>query len=417
MPHEAVTGLQCDGAVPIPLLVSGGPAGICLGFAFLDEQGSIVVSEGEVREVTPTELLDIREPHWSRRLSVVSLAAEYPVEEDFRIQTLEVLGLLYRKREGSAERARLLRRWPSVHVLSTIGVAVDHYEHGTFWPKLGSLLGVSPDQTFTKVWGEAFLANLKRLDLPTFEGSGDAGTRFVGRILMHSGMPTACLDDYFDLIGSRRSKIAGLDSGDFVAWANARAEQGQLHSVDMPVVRFLRYGGEFAADVTDRVFDLLDAVAAGGDGSGVPLPARFGQVAMKLRTQGSLHVVRQRSGRSHSAESDQRPKLMVDPFGQGVLLRLPAVGDAPDGSAVWVVGLDATTQRVATRALTPGLNEPAPQTDVPIPCPVRTATAALSAREDLLVSLIVVDDQEPLLAFGEDGVLGSRGDLDFPDQQ
>lgn len=363
-----------------------------------------MVWEGEKREVTRTELMDIRERQWSKRLSVVSLAAEYPVDETSRIQTLEALGHLY-KRANPAERARLLRRWPSVHVLSTIGVAVDHYEHGTFWPKLGSILGVTADQTFMKVWGEAFLANLKGLCLPTFEGSGDAGTKFVGRILMHSGMPTACLDDYFDLIGTRRSKIAGLGAAEFVSWAAARAEHGQLHNVDMPVARFLRYGGVFAADVTDRVFDLLDAVAAGGDGSDVPLPPRFGHVAVRLRASGSLHSVRQGSVPSHRADGDQRPKLMIDPFGQGVLLRLPAVGEVPDGSAVWVVGLDANTQRVATRALTPGLNEPAPQTDVPIPNPVRTATAALSERQDLLVILTVVDDQEPLLAFGEDGVL------------
>ncbi|MEO6470890.1 MAG: hypothetical protein ABIR57_03500, partial [Aeromicrobium sp.] len=194
------------------------------------------------------------------------MAAEYPVDEAFRNQTLGVLGDLYRKRSG-AEGVRLLRRWPSVHVLSTIGVAVDHYEQGTFWPKLGSSLGITPDQTFTRAWGEAFLANLKSLGLPTFEDSGDAGTKYVGKILMHSGMPTTCLDDYFELIGSRRSKVAGLGSGEFVSWAATRAEQGQLHNLDMPVIRFLRYGGEFAADVTDRVFDLLDAVGAGGDGT------------------------------------------------------------------------------------------------------------------------------------------------------
>ena len=95
---------------------------------------------------------------------------------------------------------------------------------------------------------------------------------------------------------------------------------------------------------------------------------------------------------------------MVDPFGRGLLLRLPAVGDAPDGSATWLIELDAQAQRVPTKALWPGANEPAPPTEVTIPAPVRTATAAIAGREHLQANLTVVDDKDPLLVFGEDGV-------------
>ena len=69
-----------------------------------------------------------------------------------------------------------------------------------------------------------------------------------------------------------------------------------------------------------------------------------------------------------------------------------------------MVGLDASSQRVATRPLAPGLNEPAPQTDVALAMPVRIATVAMAGREDLTVTLTVVDETDPLLAFGEDGV-------------
>ena len=103
-------------------------------------------------------------------------------------------------------------------------------------------------------------------------------------------------------------------------------------------------------------------------------------------------------------DTDQQPRLVIDPFGRGLVLRLPAVGDAPDGSATWVVGLDASSQRVATRPLAPGLNEPAPQTDVAIAMPARIATIAMAGREDLTITLTVVDETDPLLAFGEDGV-------------
>jgi hypothetical protein len=84
---------------------------------------------------------------------------------------------------------------------------------------------------------------------------------------------------------------------------------------------------------------------------------------------------------------------------------MPPVGDAPDGRAVWVVTLDEEVQRVATASLWPGSTEPAPQTDVAITRPVRTASVALAGREHLQFPLMVVDDQNPLLAFGEDGEL------------
>ncbi|KQY51562.1 hypothetical protein [Nocardioides sp. Root140] len=358
--------------------------------------------------VTPQGLLDRRERVWAEQLSTVSLAAEYPVDDEFREQALECLGLLYRRGTDSRARARVLRRWPAVHVLSTTGVATDHYVAGTFWPSLTKLIATSLDQTVTKEWGEAFLENLSTLDLPTFDASDDAGTKYVGRILMHSGMPTLCLADLYRLISERRNKIAGLSAADFVAWVTVRAAHKQLHNVAKPVARFLQYGNEFAVDVTDRAFDLLDAIAAGGDGTDVPLPDRFRKVAIELNAQGEIHPVSRRSSRS-GGDADQQPRLVIDPFGQGLMLRLPAVGDAPDGSATWIVGLDASSQRVATRALAPGLNEPAPQTDVALLVPTRIATVAMAGREDLTVTLTIVDETDPLLAFGEDGVRLAAG--------
>lgn len=371
--------------------------------------------EGAALEVvTPQGLLDRRERVWAQRLSTVSLAAEYPVDVEFRAQTLECLGLLYRGAIDSRARARVLRRWPAVHVLSTTGVATDHYVAATFWPKLTTLIGTALDQTATREWGEAFLDNLSTLNLPTFDASDDAGTKYVGRILMHSGMPTLCLPDLYRLISERRNKVAGLSAADFVAWVSARATQKQLHNVAKPVARFLQYGNEFAVDVTDRAFDLLDAIAAGGDGTDVPLPDRFRQIAIELNAQGEIRPVSRRSSRS-GGDADQQPRLVIDPFGQGLLLRLPAVGDAPDGSATWVVGLDASSQRVATRPLAPGLNEPAPQTDVAVGMPARIATVAMAGREHLTVTLTVVDEADPLLAFGEDGARLPTG-VPLPDR-
>ncbi|MFV8300999.1 hypothetical protein ACNQP7_30340 [Mycolicibacterium fortuitum] len=293
-------------------------------------------------------------------------------------------------------------------MLATAGVAADHYERGTFWPKLISILGIAPDPEFQRDWGEAFLENLRSLGLPTFENDGDAGTKYVGRILLHAGVPTYCLKDFFRILAWKRGSTPGLRPEEFVSWAAKKAASSGFANVDMPVQRFVRYGDEFAVDVADRSFELLDAVAAGSPTEDVMLPQRFCEVAQELHDRRGIELVSD-GGQPTATRRDMRPRLVIDPYGQGMLLRLPPVGDAPDGRAVWIVALDEDTQHVATESLWPGSTEPAPQTDVAIVKPVRSASVALAGREHLQLPLIVVDDKDPLLAFGEDGELIPRG--------
>jgi hypothetical protein len=355
------------------------------------------------RKVTSEELLEIRERQWRPRAEAVSLAAEtldlIPVHR--REQALEAFGRLQDRLGPGSARERLFRRYPAVHVLATAGVAAEHYERATFWPKLIAILNIHPDPGFQSAWGDAFLDNLRKLGLPTFEKDDDAGSRYVERILLHAGMPTYCLADFFRILSWKRSHTPGLTPEEFVSWAAAKAAGSGFQNLDMPVQRFVRYGDEFAVDVADRSFELLDAVAAGSPHDDVLLPQRFWTVAQELNEKRGIDRVADPE-LSAAAKVDIRPRLILDPFGLGLLLRLPPVGDAPDGRAIWVVNLDEDTLRVATESLWPGSTEPAPQTDVPISKPVRSASVALAGSEHLQLPLIVVDDQDPVLVFGED---------------
>ena len=355
-------------------------------------------------DTQPLEWLAAQEATCAAELRRVSLAAEFVVEPQERNEALGLLGAYYDKYYvNPVRRTKILRMWPALHVLASTGVATDHYEGGTFWPKLTDLIGVANDQSFQVEWGQAYLDNLRMLGLPLFDReSDDAGTRYVGRILMHCGMPTYCLPDLFRLIGRMRGQRAGLSPVDFVSWAGGQANRKQLQ-LDMPVRRFLQYGGDFATDVVDRCFDLLDAVAAGGDGSDVPLPQRFRDVALTMRDEVREAGSARRGSTFTRSEAARAPYLLVDPFGRGVVLRLPAIGEAPDGRAVWSVVLDGELQRIPTQPLVPGSDEPAPPTDVPILAPLRTASAALAGREDLVSHVAVVDDVDPILFFAEDG--------------
>lgn len=353
-------------------------------------------------KMTSRQLLHMREENWRKRLSPtrVSLIAEdTDTTSPHSEQALRVLGRLWIK-EG-ASTSSLLRQFPAVHVLTTTRVATDHYD-ASFWPRLCELAEIPRDQGIQQAWGTAYNANLADLNLPTFEDVEDRGSRFVGPILMHSGVPTYCLPDLMRLIRDRRRQTLSLTPEIFVDWAGERARQDRLTTVDKPVQRFLRYGGEFAVDVVDRVFELLDIVDAGGDGQEVELPDRFIETAADLRSAGEILSPRFRTASDEPGAAPRRAELMLDPYGRGPFVRLPSIPDAAEGQVVWVVGADAEEERFASAALLPGYREPTPQVDVPVNRPVRQVSARLEG-SFLELSLPVVDSERPLLVFDEEG--------------
>ena len=335
------------------------------------------------------------EDEWATELRSASLVAERLADSEEAKRALSAMGILYWHHSASA-RVRWIRAFPAIQIMGTVRIAVDHYEHGTFWPKLTEAMQIRPGQLFSQEWGSAFLDNLETLGMPQFDDIDDPGLRFVGPILMHAGMPTYCLGDYLRLVTERRTREAGLTPEDFVSWASARAAEGRLYNTDKPVERFLRFGGDYAVDVTDRVFELLDVVAGGGTGDDVPLPQRYRDAVLELRRRGELD--RRTPTRGGAPDQELRAQLVLDPFGRGPLLRLPAVAE---GQADWTVTVGVDALRVRSSAVWPG--EPAPPTEVPIPSPIRSVSASLRSRPDLAMSVAIVDDKDPLLAFSEDG--------------
>lgn len=356
---------------------------------------------GAPRKLPPPEFLDACERAWAPKLALVSLVAEAEIKATNWEKALRAFSPLLRK-ASIGYQERMLRRWPAAHVVATVGVGTSHYQRGTFWRYMADALNLDFDANMQTMWGQLFLANLKRLGLPTFDDYGHAaGSTYVGRILLHTGMPSATLADFFRLVSERRRQEPGLAPAEFVGWAAERETTDKLHNTAKPVGRFLRYGGDFAVDVVDRAFDLLDAVNSGGDGLDVPLPERFARTLAEAIDRDQALASSPHGGKDR--RGDVQPKLVIDPFGQGLLLRLPATAEAPDGTTTWVVDLDGTSRRIRTEALLPGISEVTPQTDVVVPGPVRQAAVALAGHQDLRVVMQVIDDKAPLLAFSDDG--------------
>jgi hypothetical protein len=355
------------------------------------------MAEQGPRKVTPSELLRIREKEWAGRLRGVSLVAELEVKEERCRQVAKVLGLFYKKLVGTPKVDQIFVTRPACVAVAITGIAARDYQRGELWPRLWEGLGYRGYHDDQGIWGNGFLTALRQLGLPTFP---ELPMAYLGPMLMHTGIPTYCLEDYFRLIVHRRTVEPGLDAGRFLTWATERPRR--LGDLDMPAQRFLTYGSDYALDFVDRTFDLLDRLwAPAPDLDGVGLPARVMEQAQKLAADGVLDLRAMRSSSSARTRSE-RPRIALDPFGRGVEVVLPAVGDTPDGVARWRVTADGVNTTIRSQTQWEGSAEAVPATTFTLLRPARTVVVAMDGW-DHETELRVVEPSAPMLVFSEDG--------------
>ncbi|WP_405139921.1 hypothetical protein OG589_24485 [Sphaerisporangium sp. NBC_01403] len=349
-------------------------------------------------QAQPSEFLDLLETDWRPRLRGVSLVTEIEVSSETLAAAAQMLGVLYRRKVFQGKFQTMFDRWPGCVAVTMSGVAATAYRQGTFWPywweACGYLDGTSQDQA---TWGQGFIRALKTFDLPTFP---EMPWKYLGPIVMHSGIPTFCLEDFFRLLLQRRAQDPALDAEALLTWSVGR--QHRLNTLDEPAQRFIRYGTDYAVDVLDRCLDLMERLRASDpDLDGLGLPTRFIAEAQELAANGRLELNHGELSEVRRSRTE-RPRLSLDPFGQGVLITLPPVGDTPDGMARWNVTVDGLQTIVRSRSLWVGAAEGAPSTTFAVAQPARTAHVSLygSSHE---VELEIVDPADPLLVFTETG--------------
>jgi superfamily I DNA/RNA helicase len=353
------------------------------------------------RQVSNRELLRLRESSWEPRLRGASLVAEADFRQHHTDQAANVLGQLYSKlRDPRVDGEQFLLQWPACLGAAMAGVAATRYHGGTYWPELWEATGFHGTSLDQQVWGRAFNLAVDKLGMATFP---DLPLHFVGPILMHAGVPSYCLGDYFGLLLSRRRLDPGIDAESFLAWATAPGRKLRLTQLDVPARRFLTHGGDYALDVVDRCLDLLDRLAdPDPDLDGVRLPVRIIEAARREAAAQGLDKPAVRRGETRAYRATPRPRIGLDPYGVGVQVILPAVGETPDGVATWRVTADGDPVTVRSQAQWVGSAESAPQTVHPLARPVRTVQVSLVGW-DHVSELDVVQPADPILLFAEDG--------------
>lgn len=355
-------------------------------------------------KVTPSELLDIREGEWRPRVTGASLVSEVSVAADQRSQAAIALGQVLISQLDRQLRPRL-ERWPACMTVATVGIATDHYSSGAFWPYLWDHVRVPERHRDNSRWGDPFLESLRQLDLDDF--TLDTRQKYVGPILMHAGVPTYCLGDLFDLILQRVHATPGFDAHALHAWA--LGGPNRLNKLDVPARDFLSSGRDYALETIERAMHLLELLQndPGAEPRDAGLHDRFHQPAVealdRARVQGTLPTWDRSASMRRRA---QRPGLHLDPYVHGVHVRLP-LDEFGDDVRWSVVTGDESHSVLARRSW-----DSDGQTAFSLPRPTRSVSVA-PHRSDSWQHLVLIDPDDPLLLFTENGDL-IRTDLALP---
>lgn len=262
------------------------------------------------------------EDQLKENLSAVTLVGQLPYDDSDLIVLREALRPLFAVSAGNGLKA-MKESYCLVFVLYLVMEGIYGYTGGDYWTGPGEVLKLTAPNHKADV-GRLYRATLRRLSLPTFESIG--GHVNLAPILAHGGIPNFCLDDFFALLDWAERNRAAADAPTLMdEWAR----DGFRVNIDRPVQRFLLHGGDIAEEFVERCLILLREE---GDPESLDLPARVLERYEDWRRKNPMREKGRKDFRLG------RPKLVYDPFGEGVAIVLPPIlyraGKAPE-RVVW----------------------------------------------------------------------------------
>lgn len=360
---------------------------------FVVNTGGGSVTGTGARQIAPEEWLASAEKFWRPQLESTGLAVEVLPEANKTNKAAQAFGMLYSASPARGYRALL--EHPAALVMAFTGVATNVYEGGTFWPGFWKTCGYQATPNEQVDWGDAFLRGLRVLSLPTFPG---LPKRVLGPLLLHTGIPTYCLSDYFQVleVGMRR---VGADADALVHWVIPRLDS-TFPNIDVPVRRFLQFGGEYAIDFVDQSLDALLVLTEDPDAVVSSLiPERVIDAARDF-----LAADRTRA-RAIKQRGDVKPRISVklDPYAGELKLQLPAL-DSFDEELIWKISADGENSRVRPDLALGGWTVSVLESFWRIDKPTRSISVSADDL-DTPLDITLVRDHDPILFFQENGEL------------
>jgi len=252
----------------------------------------------------------------------VELLGEISITADKCAQLGKVIGLQVRTLGHNQGLRTLRREYPCALAVYLVAQGVYGYQGGDYWSEVVQVTGLRSGYTWQV--GQAFEEILEDLDLPLFYDMRAEAHRYVSLILAHGGIPDYCLPDFFANMlqpSVIRAQYAGMSATELIdEWQWRSSIQ---YFTDKPVLRFLAYGGRVAEDFVDRCREMAWETLDSGlvpDAEAVGLPGRVVDAYRRwIAEQDADQVQREATDRWRL----RKPEVLVDPWGEGVILDLP----------------------------------------------------------------------------------------------
>lgn len=332
--------------------------------------------------------------HVRARLKGVCLVSEARIPAKTSITALRG-HVVMRNKMSAHGRAGFLYRHRLSLVVGVVGVARDLYEQGGLWPYIDHALMAQGhakglDEATRDDYRHTFIDTLCEFGLPTV---GD-GYELVDSAAMHAGIPTYCLDDWFNLTDRARRHV-GDEPAEMTAWARASSTRPVMADIDKPIKTMLVHGPEFAADLFERAAELMDHLTAHYSTSelksiGQAQIEDFAESGHSVLDEAQVigleprWVVRAASNLSRDHRSSPRacsgksplatsPSLWLD-FADGELqLTLPAIPDVQQ-PVHWEILVGNRRRSVVANLDTSGAFVSSEEITLPITSPIRVLT-------------------------------------------
>ena len=306
--------------------------------------------------------------------------------------------------------AAIAKKYPALTLAALVGQAALGYDQGAYWREFWDELGIPQEQIRETDLRHQIWPLLKKFGLANFPEL-QAQNRYVMTLAMHAGIPRNCLRDLLQMIDNHLVQGREPNGTALLEWLEEPGKQYRTNSLDVPVRNFIRYGGEFAVDIIDRIIDVVDATVADKEllDSGLDTATTGLPVILLDRLIEELRDNRPEwKGRRAGAGSVQRrPELSYSVDDDQILVSLPypRVGaDTP-----WRVSFDGAIQEVFAQRGWGVADGNHPPTMVSVPEPVREIVLWHEASEASF-TLRVVSPSDPLLVFAADGTWIPRRD-------
>ena len=245
-------------------------------------------------------------------LGRVSLVGELELEPDSPLYGM-ALSVVRRSLGGrGVNRFNLLStRCPAALSVVLVADGIFGYEGGEYWPNIS--LDVT-DQNEPARLGQQFEKSLDLLGLERFESArrSEGALRYLMPILLHGKFPRYCALDLWRLLVDELRR--GTGSADELLSSWVRHPSVLVH-VDKPVQRFLRYGGELAEDLLQRMVDLIELVGDLGRTAAIEMggPLLAEEVGINTYLVDAFFELGVETASVRKGERVPRPRVMIDP--------------------------------------------------------------------------------------------------------